>query len=238
VRQVDGGTTIAESGGLGYKDNQTLRIAELKLDSDGKLQGIIRMNLSGSEALRWRQNILRTDEEQAKKDFEEELQKEMPAGVVVKTNHFVGVTDYANPLMVMLDVSGNVGTATGKRVFLPGTFFEANAKPLLVHEKRENPVDLHFPYMVTDTVTLTLPASFAVESVPKDAEVPLPNFADFVAKYKGTDTVYAYSRLMAVANILYTPKEYPQIKDFFAKANAQDQQQAVLRMALAGAKGQ
>jgi hypothetical protein len=141
--------------------------------------------------------------------------------------------------MAIVDVSGGVGTSTGKRVFLPGTFFEANAKPLFVHEKRENPVDLHFPYMVRDTVTLTLPAGFTVESVPKDAEIPLPNFADYVSKYKGTDTVYAYSRLMAVANIIYSAKEYAQIKDFYAKANAQDQQQAVLHLAaVATAKGQ
>lgn len=239
VRQVDGGTAIAESGALGYKDSQMLRIADLKLDSEDKLQGIIRMNFTGSEALRWRQDILRNDEEQAKKDFERELQKDMPAGVVVKTNHFVGANDYSNVLMVIVDVSGGVGTSTGKRVFLPGAFFEANAKPLFVHEKRENPVDLHFPYMVRDTVTLTLPAGFTVESVPKDAEIPLPNFADYVSKYKGTDTVYAYSRLMAVANIIYSAKEYAQIKDFYAKANAQDQQQAVLHLtAVATAKGQ
>ncbi|MGC1294335.1 MAG: DUF3857 and transglutaminase domain-containing protein, partial [Alloacidobacterium sp.] len=239
VRQVDGGTAIAESGALGYKDSQMLRIADLKLDSEDKLQGIIRMNFTGSEALRWRQDILRNDEEQAKKDFERELQKDMPAGVVVKTNHFVGANDYSNVLMVIVDVSGGVGTSTGKRVFLPGAFFEANAKPLFVHEKRENPVDLHLPYMVRDTVTLTLPAGFTVESVPKDAEIPLPNFADYVSKYKGTDTVYAYSRLMAVANIIYSAKEYAQIKDFYAKANAQDQQQAVLHLtAVATAKGQ
>jgi len=239
VRQADGGTAIAYSPGSGYKDSQMLRIAELKLDSDGKLQGIIRMNMTGNEALRWRQDILRSDEEQAKKDFEEELQKDMSAGVIVKTNHFVGVTDYSNALMAMVDVSGNVGTSTGRRVFLPGTFFEANAKPLFVHEKRENPVDLHFPFIVRDSVTLTLPGGLAVESVPKDAEIPLPNFADYVSKYKGTDTTYAYSRLMAVANILYSAKEYTQIKDFYAKANAQDQQQTVLHAAtVTAAKGQ
>jgi len=239
VRQADGGTAIAYSPGSGYKDSQMLRIAELKLDSDGKLQGIIRMNMTGNEALRWRQDILRSDEEQAKKDFEEELQKDMPAGVIVKTNHFVGVTDYSNALMAMVDVSGNVGTSTGRRVFLPGTFFEANAKPLFVHEKRENPVDLHFPFIVRDSVTLTLPGGLAVESVPKDVEIPLPNFADYVSKYKGTDTTYAYSRLMVVANILYSAKEYAQIKDFYAKANAQDQQQTVLHAAtVTAAKGQ
>jgi len=238
VRQVDGGTAIAPSGSISYKDTQEMRIAELKLDSDGKLSGVIRMTLTGNEALRWRQSILRTDGEQAKKDFEEELQNRMPAGVVVKTNHFVGATDSDHALMAIVDVSGSMGTATGKRVFLPGNFFEANEKPLFAHEKRENAVDLHFPYMVTDSVTLALPAGFSVESVPKDSEIPLPNFADYVAKYKGTDTLYTYARRMIMANVLYAQTEYPQLKDFCAKTNAQDQQQAILHVAAGGAKGQ
>src|ERR1700741_4417855 len=79
VRQIDGGTAIAETGGPGFKDSQTLRFAELKLDGEGKLTGVIRISFTGSQALYWRQHILRTDEEQTKKDFEEELQKNMPA---------------------------------------------------------------------------------------------------------------------------------------------------------------
>jgi hypothetical protein len=43
---------------------------------------------------------------------------------------------------------------------------------------------------------------------------------------------------MVVANILYSKDEYPQLKDFYAKSNAQDQQQAVLHVADAATKGQ
>jgi hypothetical protein len=234
IRQQDDGTAMAESSGQGYKDTAILRNAALTMESNGKLQGQITITLTGSEALRWRQQALRTDEEQTKKDFEEELQKDMPAGVVVKMNHFLGLIDYEHTLMARADVSGGIGTATGMRVFLPGTFFEANAKPLFVHDKRENPVDLHFPYMVKDSVQLTLPAGFAVESVPKDAEIPLPKHADYIAKYKGTETTYNYGRLMIIANTLYDTKEYSELKDFYAKTNAQDQQQAVLHMAGVG----
>jgi hypothetical protein len=238
VRQRDGGTEIGQTPGLAYKDTRVLRIAQIKLSDDGKLSGLIRITFTGSEALRWRQAALRTDEEQAKKDFEEELQRNMPAGMVVKTNHFIGLTQYDNVLMVQVDVSGSMGTATGKRVFLPGTLFEANAKPLFVHDKRETPVDLHFPSQVEDQVTLTLPADFKIESVPKDAEIPLPQFADYVAKYKESDTTYSYGRFMVVANTLYHADEYPQLKDFYAKTNAQDQQQTVLHVADAATKGQ
>jgi hypothetical protein len=238
VRQVDGGTAIVETPAEAYKDTQVGRYADLQLDSDGQLHGQIRMTFTGSQALDWRQDALRTDEDQVKKDLEETLQPDMAAGVTVKTNHFIGLTDFERALMVTLDVTGSIGTATGKRIFLPGTFFEANAKPLFVHDKRESPVDLHYSYMVQDTVKLKLPAGFTVESVPKDSEIPLPKFADYVAKYKSSDTAYSSARLLIVANTLYDTTDYPQLKDFYAKTNAQDQQQAILHVASSSAKGQ
>ena len=152
----------------------------------------------------------------------------MPSGVVVKTNHFVAVTDYDHALMIAVDVSGTMGTAIGNRVFLPANFFEANEKPLFAYDKRENAVDLRFPHMVTDAVTLRLPAGFTIESVPKSTHIQLSNSAEYVANYKGADLAYTYDRRMIVASVFYDQKEYPELRDFYAKANAQDQQQALL----------
>jgi len=238
VRQTDHGTEIASTGGMPYQGTQINRFADIKLDGEGKVSGVIRISMTGSEALRWRQQALRNDEEETKKDFEDDLQKTMPPGVVVKTNHFIGLTDPDSVLMALVDVSGNMGTSTGKRVFLPATIFEGNAKPLFAHEKRLSPVDLHYPYMVKDQVTLSLPGNWVVESVPKDAEIPLPKCADYVAKYKETTSTYSYGRLVALANTLYAAKDYPELKDFYAKANAQDQQQVVLHAVDSATKGQ
>ena len=69
VRQVDGGTEIATTGSLAYTDTQIMRSADLTLESDCKLVGVIRITFTGNAALRWRQHILRTDEEQAKRDL-------------------------------------------------------------------------------------------------------------------------------------------------------------------------
>jgi nitrogen regulatory protein PII-like uncharacterized protein len=237
VRQTDNGTEIATTPSFGYKDDQITRFADLSIDSEGKVTGVIRINYTGSDALYWRQFALRNDEQETKKAFEDNLQRRMPQGIIVKTNHFIGLTDYNSVLMALVDVSGNMGTATGKRIFLPGTFFEANAKPLFAHEKRESPVDLHYPYMAQDQVKLTLPAGMVIESTPKDTEIPLPKFADFVAKYRSSPTTYSYGRLFVLANVFYQAKEYPDLKGFYAKVNAQDQQQIVLHME-AAAKGQ
>ena len=59
--------------------------------------------------------------------------------------------------MATMVVTGSMGTATSKRVFLPTLFFEAGSKPLFVHEKRTVPVDLGYPYGAQDTVVIHLP---------------------------------------------------------------------------------
>lgn len=229
VRQTDGGTVIATTAGLTYKDNQVDRIADLSLDSDGKLHGYIRITMTGTEALRWRHAVLRSDEEEVKKDFEDDLQRTMPSGVEVKTNHFVGLRDYSTALLVQVDVSGTLGTATGKRVFLPAVFFEASAKPLFVQEKRENAVDLHYPYTMHDEFSLKLPAGVTAESVPKESAVPFSPNGDYIAKFVVQDNTFAYGRLLRLANPFYKVSEYPGLRSFYQKTGADDQEQVVLK---------
>jgi len=229
VRQTDNGTQIALTPGLIYPDNKLDRIANLTLDPDGKLHGFIRMTMSGTEALRWRHVALRSDEQELKKEFDEYLQQQVPPGVEVKTNHFVGLTDYKTALMATVDVSGTLGTTTGKRVFLPAVFFEASAKPLFVHEKRENPVDLHYPYSVHDQFSVELPPNLTAESVPKESQIPFAPNGDYIAKFVVQGNTYAYGRLLRLANPFYKVDEYAALRSFYQKTNTEDQVQVVLK---------
>jgi hypothetical protein len=240
IRQTAKGTEMATSAGLSYQDNVTMRDAALELGTDGTLKGQLRITMSGAEALRWRQLALRTDEQEAKKDFEEAIQARVPDGVHVKMGHFLDLTDSASVLMAVLDVSGNMGTATGKRVFLPSSFFEADVKPLFVDTKRENPVDLRFPYTDQDAVNVDLAPGLKVESVPNAAKILLPQFAEYVSNYAGSGNTYEEERTLAVATELYHKQEYPQLLGFLEKTGAQDQEQVVLDRApvVASAKGQ
>jgi hypothetical protein len=237
-RQTDGGTQNQITPAADYKDTQVKRIANLQLGPDCKVDGTIKISMTGVEALRWRQRALRSDEDAAKRDFEEELQGQVPAGNRVKMDQFTNLTDSAQPLIAAVTVSGSMGTQTGKRVIVPGTFFEASAKSLFAAETRENPVDMHYPYAVQDTVKLTLAPGLIIASVPQNAQIPYPQNAQFVAKYSASGGIYQQVRLLAVGNTVFKKEDYPQLRDFFQKANAQDQQQVVLeRSAMAAGAG-
>jgi hypothetical protein len=230
IRQSGGDTQIFTTPGLNYKDNGVERIADLTLDPDGHVHGVVRETMTGAEALQWRHAALRGDEDGVKKHFEEELQRSMPPGVLVKTDHFVGLTDYTAPLIAIVNVSGTMGTATGKHIFFPAVFFEAGNAPLFAKTQRENPVDMRYPYMVHDEFNLTLPPNVTVESVPKESDVPFVPNADYIAKFATNGNKLAYGRLLRVANFLYKPAEYPALRDFYQKVSADDQGQVALKI--------
>jgi Domain of Unknown Function with PDB structure (DUF3857) len=228
VREVDGGTQVVLTPAADYKDTVVERRANLELAQDGKVQGTLQISMTGMDALHWRQLALGNDADETKKRFDDDLQGRVPPGVQVKTDHFDALTDSTQPLVAFVNVTGSMGTATGKRVVMPGTFFEASMKPPFAEEARENPVDMHYPYTVKDQVKIALASGLAVETLPTNAQIPFPQSAQYVVKYGGTPKVYQQARLLMLGNTVYLKDQYPQLRDFFQKTGAQDQQPVVL----------
>ncbi len=237
LRQTEHGNELGETPSVGYKATTILRSADLTLGPDGKVLGSLRITMTGNEALYWRQRALSTDEEAIKKEFEESLQGTVPAGVEVKADHFLGLTDNDKTLMAVMNMSGSMGTATSKRVFLPTLFFEAGSKPLFVHDKRTVPIDLRYPYGAQDSVVIHLPPSWTVESAPKDAQIPLPKNALYQVTLKQEPGKLEVGRVFILANSIYMVDEYGGLKDFYQKVNARDQEQAVLQPTAAKTPG-
>jgi hypothetical protein len=114
---------------------------------------------------------------------------------------------------------------------LPSVFFEAKAKPLFSSGKRENPVDLHFPYVTQDQVDVKLAPGLAIESVPTNANIPIPQMAIYKTAYNSAGGTYHQERLLAMGVTLFKSSDYPQLREFFQKTGAQDQEQVVLKRA-------
>jgi Domain of Unknown Function with PDB structure (DUF3857) len=237
IRQTDKGTVVFLTPSPTYQSNSELRTAYLEIEPNGKVTGTIRISFTGSRALRWREFALRNDEDALKEQFQDTLQQEMPAGIEVKTDHFLGLTDWKTNLQGILNVTGSMGTATAKRVFLPATFFEATSHPLFALDKRTMPIDLNYPYAMQDTVSIKLPPAFDIESLPKDSEVTFPQNAYYRAKFTREAGVVKSLRVIVVGNVIYKAEEYPALKDFYQKVNAKDKEPAVLEFIQAASAG-
>jgi hypothetical protein len=228
MRQDGHGAVPQLTPGATYKDTVVDRQATLHLNADGTMTGTVRIAMTGAVALQWRHRALRKDAQAAEKAFSNKLEQEVPASVRVQGTTFTGLTDPSQALVAEVQVSGTMGSQAGKQVIVPGSFFEAQEKPLFVAGTRQNPVDLDYPRLVRDGVKVILGPGLKVDAVPTSEQLPYPQNAEFITKYAGSGQVYQQARLLALGNVLYKATDYPQLKAFFQKLAAQDQQQVVL----------
>jgi hypothetical protein len=234
--QSSQGVGVSTTPEQSYKQNSVNRVADLTLDAHGGITGQIQVVMTGQKALRWRQFALRNDDSELKKRFDrDELEGAVPEGVEAHVDHFLSVDQPDQNLIAMVKVTGSLGTATSKRILLPGLFFETHGHvPFVTEEKRLEPVDMEYGDRVTDDVTYHLPPGAAVEGAPQDASVSWQGHAMFLLKSKAGPNQIEIANSLARAFTIAKPEEYQDLRGFYQKVAAVEQAQLVLSMAPAG----
>jgi hypothetical protein len=232
VRQSPSGPLVATSPFQVYTANTLYRGGDVTLDSHGAITGNSSFVMSGQDALRWRQAALENDEDEVKKRFDRWIGSMFPEGVEAHVDHFLGLDDPDVNLIAAIKVQGILGSATAKRLLLPGFFFEARGRhPFVDEEKRLESVDMHYGDQTTDQVVYHLPPGLSVEGAPQDAKIPWEGHAVLVTKSKTDPGQVAIARILSRAFTLAKPEEYQDLRGFYRKVTSSDQQQLVLTRA-------
>jgi hypothetical protein len=131
--------------------------------------------------------------------------------------------------MAVIKVQGSLGTATSKRLLLPGFFFATRVThPFVDQDNRLEPVDMHYGEQITDQVAYHLPTGFSVEGAPQDARFQWPDHALFITKTVPAPAQFTVARAFTRAFTFAKPEEYQDLRGFYQKVAAADQQQLVL----------
>ena len=164
-----------------------------------------------------------------KKRFNESIRDQFPDGIQADFDHFLALDDYNANLIGVIKVNGVMGTATGKRYFVPGLFFASHSThPFVAQDKRATPIDVHYAKTIQDDVTYHLPAGFSLESAPESKDATWPNRAVLRISSKKTEDSVEVVRTLVSNFVLLEPTEYPNLHDFYQKVATADQQQLVL----------
>jgi hypothetical protein len=232
IRMAPIGPAYATTPPGNFKQTTVQRIADLTLDSDKNITGDVRFVMTGQEALHWRQIALKNDEEEIRKQFRESVSADIPDGLEAEFDHFLGLNDPNTNLIASFKVTGNMCTATGKRFFMPGFFFESRGTyPFVSQDKRSIPVDVLYSKMVTDHAIYHLPQGLAAESTPQPHDATWPDRALIkVASAAKSDTL-TVERVFAYNFTILDPADYTGLHDFYQKVATADQQQIVLTTA-------
>jgi hypothetical protein len=195
------------------------------------------MKYEGDPARRWREQALLGDETSLKAELRSNLEALLPSGMEITVTSLGELQDSEKPLVVTYTVSGSIGTSTGKRLLVPANLFEARAKPLFPSERRDVVVDMRLGSYVQDAVRYKVPTSFSIESPPAaDAQI-LKSDASFDTSSKVAGNSITLFRDVAIARVMFSTADYPQLRDFYKKLEARDQETLVLTRNQAAATG-
>jgi len=233
--QGSDGKTVKTSPAQLYTDNKLARTGDLTLDAQGSVKATLRFAMTGQEALYWRQLALRNDDGEVKQQFDRWIGGMIPMGVEAHINRFVGMDDPDVNLVAMIEAHGSLGTATQRRVLLPGFFFETRTRqPFVDQDKRLEPVDMHYADIVSDQLVYHLPAGLALEGAPQDAKIAWPDHALLITKTVPSPGQIVVARKLARNFTFAKPEEYQDLRGFYQKVAAADQQQLVITVLPAG----
>ncbi|HWG87523.1 MAG TPA: hypothetical protein VN679_07045, partial [Candidatus Acidoferrales bacterium] len=209
----------------------TSRSANLVLSADGSAKGEVRIEFSGVDALERRLSALDTDEAGRQKELEEQVKEWLPVNAKVQMTASTGWENENEGLVALFNVEiPEYASAAGKRLLVPAALFRLKASRVLKNAPRKYPVYYHYAFTEADSVVLDLPAGYTAETVaaPQSARM---DFADFSSQAGSAGNRVNMERTLRVNGILFPPDRYQQVRDFFAKVQAADDSQSVLRQA-------
>jgi hypothetical protein len=200
----------------------------MELDGEGNLTGAITVKFEGGDALERRLDELQTDEAGKKKDLEDELRGWLPSGASAKLTKSEGWETSDGPLTATFTVTVPAYASTaGKRLLVPAYLFQARQMDAFKHVDRKFPVYFPYAFGEVDRVNIGIPSGYTLENVPQQQTVRL-GYAGYqnLTQYDGKQLVT--QRILQVNGIFFRLEQYPEVKDFFGKVQAGDEQQAVL----------
>jgi Domain of Unknown Function with PDB structure (DUF3857) len=223
------GGTFIKAPAMSYDKSVTRRNATMTLGEDGSLKGSIVLEFKGAEALEHRLDAIDRDEAGRKKNLEDELKQWLPTGAIVKMAMAQGWEDADAPLVARFDVEvPNYATLAGKRLLIPAFLFQSKENQAFAHAQRKYPLYFPYPFTESDAVTIKIPSGFTPESIPTAQDAKLGNTARYqnVSNFDGIR--FISQRQLAFNGIYFDLDKYSELKSFFGKVQAGDEQQAVL----------
>ena len=231
LRQNAGkGALIVETPSPDYKQAVSTRNAYVSLDEHGVATGTVGLMFKGLAAMGRRQEAAKTDAEGRKKLLEDELRGILPGNSEVKLINAPDWDSTENPLIVQFRIVCPLAVTAGKRLMLTQHLFQVNEKARFSATTRKNAVYFHYPWQEADEVRIQIPSGIEVESLaPSDSVKRGYAVYQVQQKQEGPNKIYSRRDLIMGAGI-FEPEKYSELKDFFDKVKADDDQPALMRL--------
>ncbi|TGE23267.1 DUF3857 domain-containing protein [Hymenobacter metallicola] len=202
------------------------RQIQLVLDEKGGYKGKIHQEHGGYAGLEGREKLQKNGE----KKFMEEIASSHEGWTIPKFA-FQEREVLHKPLALDYEFAmPGSDTPINTIYFSPLRQFSADKNPFR-HENRRFPVDFGAQFDETVMMTITLPAGYMAEELPKPAIVDLPDNGgrfSYTVQDNGQGTVQIASR-MSLRKPVYMAEEYAYLREFYTRMLAKQAEQIVLK---------
>ncbi len=147
------------------------RTGKFKLLEDGALEGTIRVEYDGHQAINRRRESFFDSPTKREDDYKEEIKRQASAAEI--TNLAVeNFEEPVKPLVYSYKVRiPNYAQKTGKRIFLQPGFFEYGSNPAFSTATRTHSIYFSYPWSEQDEIIIELPQNFEIDSADAPAAV-------------------------------------------------------------------
>jgi hypothetical protein len=211
-----------------YAASKIRRKAVLNLLDDGSLEGTVSMEYSGQPALTYRLDNYDEDAAKLQKDFADELKTKMSTAEISNVS-IENVLDDNKPLVKKYTINmPGYAQKTGKRLFFQPGFFEYGSNARFSGGDRKYDIFFQYPWSETDSVEITYPKSFDLESPESPGVFGDPQKISLLDIKIGVDPktdFVQYKREFHFGGngaVYFTTRAYPSLKNLFDAFNKMD----------------
>ncbi len=229
-------TMIAGGGGYSwvrlpltdYSKNLSKRTGKFKLLEDGTLEGSLRVEHNGHQAIMRRADMFEKSPGEREEIIKNSWKQSVPTAEISDFS-MENFNEPAKPYTYSFKVRvPNYAQKTGKRLFLQPGFFEYGRSPLFSAESRKYSIYFEFPWSEDDEIEIELPKNFEADSIESPGAV---NEAKGIGSLKikidlvKETNVLKYSRQFFFGgngNILFSAGAYKPLKILFDSFHKSD----------------
>lgn len=208
--------------------SQHRRTATLRLSADGTLEGEIKVELTGHIAADMRLEYATESATTREQMLRESITSRLSAAEVTDLR-IENLTDSEQPLVYSYRVRvPGYAQRTGRRLFIQPAYFQRGIGPLFQTGARRFPIYFNYPWSESDSVTIDLPAGYALDNASQPAPITADNITRHEVKIQllaGDRSTLSYSRYFFFGgggNILFQTSSYPVLKQIFDLVNESD----------------
>lgn len=192
------------------KNSRTLLSLNIELNDDGNFTGLLHKSYDGYDAIEKRNEIISKTEEEYLTDFENKIND-----IEVNSYENYNIDVIEETFKELFDITIESNLNNNLLILNPFLISRIKENPFKL-KIRSYPVDFAYPRAINYNLSLKIPESYKVKSLPEDVLIKLPNDGGmYIYRISESNGQITMIIRMSLSRNYFIPDEYYALKEFY-----------------------